>query len=563
MQCPGSSVAIGFVNSYTNSGMTFQWQAATQSSVGPFTSVAGGTNQAITTPTLSQGIWYTAVITCTNGGGTSTATAAQVVIAPVTTSSVTYSESFEGIHRPNQLPNCSWMSPQIGITAQTYTSANTSGRTARTGNSFASFYYNPAGTKVFFTNGIWMEANVTYSASLWFQTEYYGYNNWTDLSILIGTSQSTTGMTPIASTNGPAISNVYKSLSNTFSVPSAGLYYLAIQGTGNTSSSAQYLSWDDLLVEIPCSLNSPTVNITAATSTVCQGQPVNLTATGADTYTWSTGDMTSNITPTLLGVGMHYIVANGSNSLSGCAASATQSVFVNPAPNIYVVANKAAVCVGESVNLNAFGALTYSWNSGGNNPVVTVAPISGTSYTVLGSNAFGCTGAGVYSVSVNQPPVVTVSAPSQNICKGESVALTGAGAVTYQWLSSGSFIQLGNPIQASPSTSASYTVTGTDANGCSGSAVMSLGVDECTGLNQFSMGSLNVYPNPTSGILTVEMANNSGLSIEVTDVTGRVIKTATSNSDRTNLDMGSMANGIYYVKIKSSASTEVIKMVKQ
>jgi hypothetical protein len=237
--------------------------------------------------------------------------------------------------------------------------------------------------------------------------------------------------------------------------------------------------------------------------------------------------------------------------------------MVNPAPNIYVIASKPAVCSGQPVNLQALGALTYSWNNGGNNPMVTVAPTAGTSYTVLGTNSFGCTSAGVHSVTVNQPPVVTVSAPSQNICMGESVALSGAGAVKYDWLSSAGFIQSGNPIQASPSTSASYTVTGTDANGCSGSAAISIGVDACTGLNQFSMVGLLVYPNPTSGILTVETGNSSGMSIEVTDVTGRLIKTVTSDNDRTNLDMSSVANGIYYVKIKSSASTEVIKIVKQ
>ena len=96
------------------------------------------------------------------------------------------------------------------------------------------------GNLLFYTNGIYLKAGVTYSAALWYQTEYYGYNNWTDLSILYGTTQTATGQVTIATTAGPAISNVYKSLSNTFTVPTSGIYYIAVRGTGNTSSSAQY-----------------------------------------------------------------------------------------------------------------------------------------------------------------------------------------------------------------------------------------------------------------------------------------------------------------------------------
>src|SRR5690606_7502783 len=129
-----------------------------------------------------------------------------------------YHEGFEEIQADNTLPNCSWSASNLGVNQsnQTYMVAANNNRVPHTGSKFASFYYGTIGDSYFYTNGIYLTAGVTYSAGLWYTTEIYGYNNWTDLSIMYGPSQSTTGLVTIASTNGPAISMVHKLLSNTF-----------------------------------------------------------------------------------------------------------------------------------------------------------------------------------------------------------------------------------------------------------------------------------------------------------------------------------------------------------
>src|SRR5207253_7198962 len=113
------------------------------------------------------------------------------------------------------------------------------------GSKFASFYYSPSGTNYFYTNAIQMYAGVTYSASVWFATNYYGDLNWTDMSIMVGPNQTTVGLVPVASTNGPAASSGYKSLSNTFTVATSGIYYVAIRGTNSGGCCAYHLNWDD------------------------------------------------------------------------------------------------------------------------------------------------------------------------------------------------------------------------------------------------------------------------------------------------------------------------------
>jgi hypothetical protein len=566
--CPFNQTDVTIGTYYSDLGITYQWLTSTTSSVGPFTAVPGATNINVTTPQMTVNTWYQVVMTCTNGGG-SIQPVGLVQVAGTSFSNVPYYESFEGIPRTNTLPNCSWAtSSNLGGTCQTYTASNTLGRTPRTGSNFASFFYNPGATNYFYTNGINLVAGITYSAALWYQSEYYGWANWTDLSILYGATQTTTGLTSICSTNGPAISTTsFKKLDGLFTVPTSGVYYIAVRGTGNTSASAQWLTWDDLSITIPCqpgSANTPTLNVSANSMTVCAGDPVVLTAVGADTYTWNTGANTNVVTenPTTT---QTYTVT-GTNSLTGCNNSGTQMVYVNPSPNVLVYASTASVCAGSPANLTAFGAASYTWNTGVFGANVTVSPAASTNYTVLGSNAFGCTGAAVQAMAVVALPNINASssAPTE-MCVGETQVLTATGGITYQWVASPSGLLLsGASVNVNPLITTVYTVTGTNAAGCSNKFTLTQAVSECVGLNQIAgtLTGVKIYPNPTAGEFTVELNNSSVKTVVVTDVTGRIISSNTSASDVVKVNLNNLSSGVYYVKVQSNNAVEVVKVIK-
>jgi hypothetical protein len=563
--CPGSFATIGLANTYSVGGIAFQWQMSTASAVGPFTAIAGATNAAYTTPTLNVQTWYTAIITCTNVAGNITAIAGVVSIQPTTIDSLPYSEGFEGLDTENKLPNCSWSASNLGVTALTYTTSSTAGRVPHSGNSFASFYYNPGGAKYFYTNGLYLSSGVTYSASLWYQTEYYGYQNWTDLSILVGPNQSPTGLNTIVSTNGPAVSNVYKLLSDTFSVPSTGVYYIAVRGTGGTSSSAQYLSWDDLSVTIPCALNTPSISLSASSTTICEGTSVNILATGTDSYHWNTGSTSNSINESPASSVVYQVV--GTNIISGCTSTASQTITVNPAPVIYLYATSNSVCAGTSINITALGQNSYTWSSGGFGAATNVSPTSTTTYSVIGANSYGCTGTASQQIFVYPLPGISVnSSMPEEMCAGETVTLTGTGGVSYQWTSSSSsLLYAGSPISDMPVTSTIYTVTGTDIHGCTNKATFLQNVSECTDINSLSgdVLSTRVFPNPTTGQLIIESRTHTEKQIELLDVTGRIIISNTSNMDRMQMNLSELASGMYYLKIKSEEKPEVIRVLKQ
>jgi gliding motility-associated-like protein len=244
--------------------------------------------------------------------------------------------------------------------------------------------------------------------------------------------------------------------------PSAGSSYTVTGTTNGCSSTAMSI------VTV-----NPIPLITVNSATVCQGQAAVLNASGADTYSWSTGDVTASITVSPSTTTTYTV--NGSTN--GCTGSASGTVTVNPMPVITV--NSPTICSGNTATLTAVtsqGSGNFVWQPGSSTASsIIVSPSSTSTYTVTYTlNSCSTTGTG--TVTVNQTPVVSVN--SQSICDGSQATLTAIGASTYSW-STG---DVTNPINVSPSVSSSYTVTGT-TNGCSSSAVSIVSVNQAPAVN--------------------------------------------------------------------------------
>jgi hypothetical protein len=305
------------------------------------------------------------------------------------------------------------------------------------------------------------------------------------------------------------------------------------------------------------------MSVSASTNVVCANSgSVILTASGSGpyTYTWSTGDqgLTSIAMPVTAGSQTYYVT--GTNTLTGCQKTLAQVITVNPSPILNVFANPPSVCAGAPVNLHAFGAQTYFWSNNAMGNVVTVNPTQTGNYTVQGTNSFGCSSEAVLQVNVNQLPNITATAPS-SICVGETHPINVFGGVTYKIVSPSSY-NTTNPSLVTPMQSTQYTVTGTDANGCENVYYVTIGVDACTGVRENGgTGSFRVYPNPTNGMFTVEL-NNGAESVEVIDVTGRVVYAEKATSNKVEINISDLSNGVYSVKVKTEGAVETIRIIK-
>ncbi len=141
----------------------------------------------------------------------------------------------------------------------------------------------------------------------------------------------------------------------------------------------------------------PVVTVNAAT--ICGGQSATLSASGANTYLWSTG---SAANPLIVSPAspMSYTVTG--TTAAGCTATASTNVSVNSLPLISV--NSTSICGGLSSTLIASGAISYVWSNGNLTTSITVSPANTTPYTVTGTDVNGCSGTGIGSVTVFPKP---------------------------------------------------------------------------------------------------------------------------------------------------------------
>ncbi|MCF8450401.1 MAG: Ig-like domain-containing protein, partial [Taibaiella sp.] len=169
---------------------------------------------------------------------------------------------------------------------------------------------------------------------------------------------------------------------------------------------------------------------------------------------------------------------SGTNA-NGCVNTATKTVTVNASPTIVAGAD-ATICRGASTALTASGGTTYTWApntalSATTGASVTASPTTTVTYTVTGSN--GCVGTATQTVSVNPLPTIGAGA-GVAICNGASTTLNATGGDTYLW-SPGTSLSAttGSSVVATPTIATTYTVSGTDANGCVNTATTTVSVN--------------------------------------------------------------------------------------
>ncbi|MES2567320.1 MAG: M43 family zinc metalloprotease [Bacteroidota bacterium] len=242
----------------------------------------------------------------------------------------------------------------------------------------------------------------------------------------------------------------------TITYTAAGVYTITLasaNGSGTSTPASQTITVN----AIPL--------MTVNNATICSGTSAILTATGASTYNWNSGQTTPTISVSPSTGTTVYTVTG---TTSGCKNTKTTSVIVNATPT--VAATSKTICIGSVAALTASGALTYTWNTGATSSSITVTPTVSSNYSVAGTNSLGCTNTKTLSVTVNSLPNITST--SATICAGSTGTISASGASTYTWNTGATNANL----IASPTTNTTYSVTGTSATGCIKTATASIAV---------------------------------------------------------------------------------------
>ncbi len=186
-------------------------------------------------------------------------------------------------------------------------------------------------------------------------------------------------------------------------------------------------------------------------------------------------------------------------------------IVVTLPPNPVITAsNDITICSGESTPLTASSAspgLTYTWNPGTlTGSTVNVSPTASAIYTVSGVGANNCvSNTESVTVTVRPKPVMTISSDIANdtICAGATAQLTATADLvntTFNWAPTAG---QSNVLSVTPAATTTYTVTGTSAFGCEGTATYTLVV--------IPEVIVNITGNPTicDGEITTLYANSN------------------------------------------------------
>ena len=248
----------------------------------------------------------------------------------------------------------------------------------------------------------------------------------------------------------------------------------------------------------------PTISITANTSAICIGNPVNFVFTAAVTnagttpvYQWkvnniNAGTNSATFSPASLNNGDQVKCVLSVNTL--CAVnqtltsnSITVSVTAAAPAAVSISANNPTSCAGTPLTFTAIpvngGTPSYQWqvngvNAGTNSPVFTSSSlVNNDAVKVTMTSSLACAipataTSNIITTIINATPVANAG-PDVSICVGSNTVLQGSGGNMYSWSPvtglSNPFIA--NPV-ATPANTTVYTLTVTNGTCTSTDAVL-------------------------------------------------------------------------------------------
>lgn len=225
--------------------------------------------------------------------------------------------------------------------------------------------------------------------------------------------------------------------------------------------------------------------------------------------------------------------AGGTFSIDNVSIDAVASGSATPctSPTISAVNGNAPICMNQTLNLSSSvtgdAPFTYTWTGAGtlatpNASATAITGVTSSDYTLTVDNACG-TATAVITATVNALPLVAVT--SSTVCAGSPVTLFASGTATsYSW--STSVNSTSTSVTPTVSPIAMYTVTGTDANGCSADAISTVTVFALPSVT-LDLSSINLQCDNVTSV-TLIGGTPSGGTYSGTAVTAGIFSPSTA-----------------------------------
>ena len=194
-------------------------------------------------------------------------------------------------------------------------------------------------------------------------------------------------------------------------------------------------------------------------TSICDGDTVTLTATGADSYLWDTGETTASIAVSPDTTTEYTVTGTHTNGTLTTTDSVV--VTVNELPVINAGEDQT-ICEGDTITLTATTSVgSITWSNGQTTSSITVSPSDTTTYIATANNN-GCLITDEILVNVNPAPNA-YAGNDITILTGNSTVLNASGGDSYLW-STGETTE---SITVSPTSNTTYSVDVFNSNDCS------------------------------------------------------------------------------------------------
>ena len=259
---------------------------------------------------------------------------------------------------------------------------------------------------------------------------------------------------------------------------------------------------------------------------------------------------------------------------SGCDSVVTLNLTVNPIPENPLPQAKESVCgsgkvgIGANYNARLRGAISsyyklYDAQVNGN--VVDSASFDLTTPLITNSTTYyvssvinGCESGRVAVDAVVHPlPNVGINAsPNDTIDAGELITLSGTGALNYSWNNS-----VINGVAFVPVDGETYTVEGSDVNGCKNTSSVTVVVNTITRIESSHSANFSVYPNPATAHVTVLFNTSVSGTISIIDLNGRAVMSIPVSGNIANISTADLLSGVYIIKVNADQGITVKQLI--
>lgn len=342
-----------------------------------------------------------------------------------------------------------------------------------------------------------------------------------------------------------------------------------------TSSSCSDL--DTVLITVNA-LPTPSIS---GSSAMCQGslQVYSTKFNTGSTYKWNctlaqfvTGQNSNSCNIKWGSAGTAYLSVAETNS-KGCKNTVYYNinVYAKPVSKFFV----SDACVGAATVFtdSSKDALTWAWNfadgnlSSQKNPTHSYTLAASYNVQQIVSNQYGCLDTSVNTAYVNPSPKAKFTASKGQFLDfsfTDSTNKNGGTIVAYIWRfgdgDSVVYSSSNNPqhtyLAEGPYTVTLCVKTNRDCQSCSSMQVSAVG------LNQDHISNLKIYPNPNAGVFELS-ADDVIEQIEILNVAGQVVQKIDSGSKQMKIDIQTLTDGVYFIRIQINGYTRVVKVIKQ